>query len=67
MKKIVSFTLIVITISSLSNCTTDNEVQPVPLVIYNGNLTLKTQAEVDAYGLQGYNVINGYLRILEIV
>ncbi|EDP95905.1 hypothetical protein U8527_12305 [Kordia algicida OT-1] len=63
MKKILSFTLIAFTILSLFNCTTDNEVQPLPLVVYNGNLTLKTQAEVDAYGAQGYNVINGYLNI----
>jgi hypothetical protein len=31
--------------------------------VYQGNLILKTQADVDAIGTQGYNVINGSLSI----
>jgi hypothetical protein len=45
------------------SCTSDNDVQPLPILVYQGNLVLKTQADVDAIGTQGYNVINGALSI----
>ncbi|WP_420573488.1 hypothetical protein [Kordia sp.] len=61
MKKIVySFIWSLILFGS---CTSDNDVQPLPLIVHQGNIILKSQADVDAIGAQGYNVIDGFLSI----
>ena len=62
MKKIFLLTIVS---SILFSCATDDNIdrQILPVIVFNGNITLKTQAEVDAIGAQGYNVINGYLNI----
>ncbi|WP_298516189.1 hypothetical protein [uncultured Kordia sp.] len=61
MKKI--FLLSIVT-SILFSCATDDlDQQILPVIVFNGNIILKTQADVDAVGAQGYNVINGYLNI----
>ncbi|MBC8755042.1 hypothetical protein H2O64_10190 [Kordia sp. YSTF-M3] len=60
MKKILLFTML---LSILVSCTSDNNVQPAPILVFQGDLILRSQADVVAYGAQGYNVINGYLNI----
>ena len=45
-------------------CSVDNsDVQTLPVIVFNENLILRTQADVDAFGAQRYDVINGYLNI----
>lgn len=60
MKKLVLFTFL---LSLFFGCTPDNNVQPAPLIVYNGDVILRSQADVDAFGTQGYTVINGFLNI----
>lgn len=48
----------------LFGCSVDNsDFQTIPVIVLQGNVILRTQADVDAIGAQGYNVINGYLNI----
>ncbi len=60
MKKIV---LLSILTSFLMSCDTDDTIRTLPVIVYQGNLILKTQADVNAFGAQGYNVIDGALYI----
>lgn len=60
MKKLL---LVIFLISLGIGCTPDTITQPAPLIVYNGNVILRTQADVDAFGTQGYTVINGFLNI----
>ncbi|AXG71287.1 receptor L domain protein [Kordia sp. SMS9] len=60
MKKIV---LLAIVTSLFFSCATDDAIRTLPVLVFQGNLVLKTQAEVNAFGAQGYNVIDGALYI----
>lgn len=60
MKKIV---LLFIATTFLFSCSTDDTIETLPVIVFQGNLVLKTQADVNAFGAQGYNVINGALYI----
>lgn len=60
MKKIV---LILPLFLLIFGCSADDSIRTAPAIVFNGNLVLKTQAEVDAIGTQGYNVISGTLVI----
>lgn len=62
MKKI---SLFLILSSFVFGCVTDDEIDPevLPVNIFQGNLILRTQADVNAFGAQGYDVINGALYI----
>lgn len=55
--------LIVITVVSFVSCTSDDNGVPAPLVVFRGDIVLRSQADVDAIGAQGYNVIDGFLSI----
>ncbi|PTX61464.1 hypothetical protein C8N46_104107 [Kordia periserrulae] len=60
MKKIIFLFLIA---SCIIGCSADDTIETPPAIVFNGNLVLKTQADVDAIGTQGYNVISGTLVI----
>ncbi len=60
MKNIYLFTFLMLT---LFGCASDDNNFPAPLIVYQGDLILRSQADVNAYGAQGYNIINGYLNI----
>ncbi|MGH1386453.1 hypothetical protein [Kordia sp.] len=61
MKKIFLYTILSFIIFG---CSVDNsDIQILPVTILQGNVILRTQADVDAIGAQRYNVINGYLNI----
>ncbi|MEM6686845.1 MAG: hypothetical protein AAF617_13760 [Bacteroidota bacterium] len=63
MKKIF---LLVILASFIVGCSADDSIRNPPSIVFPGNLVLRTQADVNAVGAQGYNVIAGALFIGDV-
>ncbi|MEM6718884.1 MAG: hypothetical protein AAF611_06205 [Bacteroidota bacterium] len=63
MKKIFVLVFLVI---AIVGCSSDDTIRTPPVIVFQGNLVIRTQAEVNAIGAQGYNVINGSLHIGDV-